>query len=79
MAVGFKTSWEEKAESIRDEYARLDRLPFDSERKFSATLTEKELFIVGAPELVLDRSRMTQKERILGRKRLLLRRRKGIG
>jgi Ca2+-transporting ATPase len=50
-------------EKVKEEYSKLDRSAFTSERRYSLTLTEKEWFVVGAPELLLQRSRMNQKDR----------------
>jgi P-type Ca2+ transporter type 2C len=50
-------------EREKQRYQRVDRWPFSAERKYSVTLTEKDVFMLGAPEVVLAKSRMSQRER----------------
>lgn len=47
---------------IEEEHQRLDRLPFTSSNKFSATLTQKSLFIIAAPEVILEKSDLSKKQ-----------------
>lgn len=42
---------------------RLDRVPFDAKVKMSFTLTNRELFIFGAPESVIESSRATRAQK----------------
>jgi magnesium-transporting ATPase (P-type) len=56
LVAALKTGHE--AEQTRQEHSRLDVIPFESERKFMATLNEtrrgNRVFLKGAPEAVLD-------------------------
>jgi Ca2+-transporting ATPase len=42
---------------------RLDRKPFDSKTKVSLTLTDKELFVYGAPEAVIETSQASRAQK----------------
>lgn len=46
-------------------HARLDRKPFDSKTKVSLTLTDKELFVYGAPEAVIESSQATRSQKLV--------------
>ncbi|MDO8452038.1 MAG: HAD-IC family P-type ATPase, partial [bacterium] len=46
-----------------DEHPRTDELPFDETHKYMAVLTEGHLWVKGAPEIVLDMSRLTKTEK----------------
>lgn len=56
MSVGFDP------QKIKKDFVRIDEIPFDSERKFMATLNKSnsgkyEMYVKGAPEEVINRSR----------------------
>lgn len=45
-------------------HTRLDRKPFDSKTKVSLTLTDKELFVYGAPEAVIESSQASRAQKL---------------
>lgn len=53
----------EDPQKIFEENPRLDEIPFSSKYKFIATLHKGEIFIVGAPEILLSWSEMDKEKR----------------
>ena len=79
MLAWAKNDLGKKYQGLTDQMKRLDEIPFSPERKYIATLHETRgikgskgrlVFLSGAPEVVMDRSRMSKSERAKWDKRL---------
>ncbi len=67
VVLGRKASIDRK-EKEAEEWERIGEIPFDSKTKYMATAYqqnngEKTLFIKGAPDVLIDMSGMSQKEK----------------
>jgi Ca2+-transporting ATPase len=50
-------------QQVSESESRLAELPFDSTRKYMAVATRSGVWVKGAPEILLEKSRMTEKDR----------------
>lgn len=60
---GLKNKNVRSVEALREKHLIIDHLPFHPQKRYTATLTDLGLFVVGAPETVLAASLLTQEKK----------------